>query len=73
MADNKGEQAIREWNKKKSFRNFAQLYREGFTYYTLWQNPVWRVFRIIRNTLTGRYLWCEGEFDKRADNGQTQA
>lgn len=59
--------AVREWNRKKSMRNFMRLYRDGFYYMSLWQNPLWRVYRIIKDTLTGKYLWCEKELDRRDD------
>lgn len=42
--------AIDNWNKKKNLKNFCMLYKHGFTYKNLWQRPLWRVWRIIRNT-----------------------
>lgn len=61
--------AVCQWNKKKNIRTFFVLYRDGFTHYTLRENPVWRVYKIIKNTLNGRYEWCENELDKRYKKG----
>lgn len=41
---------ISNWVKKKNFKNFCQVYKYGFTYKHLWNRPLWRVWRIIRNT-----------------------
>lgn len=40
------------WNRKKSFRNFLDLYNGGFDNNAFFGFRVWR---IIRNTLNGRY------------------
>lgn len=43
--------ALLEWERKKSLDNFRRVYRECFT----GGNFIWRTWRIIRNTITGRY------------------
>lgn len=58
------QKAVCEWNKKKTIKTFISLYRNGFTYYTLLQNPIWRIYRIAKNTVTGKYRWCESELKK---------
>lgn len=45
-----GYDSIINWNKKKNFKNFCMVYKYGFTLKYLWQRPLWRVWRIIRNT-----------------------
>lgn len=40
------------WNKKKKFSTFIQLYKNGFASKAFFGFRVWR---IIRNTLIGRY------------------
>ena len=44
--------ALLEWERKKSLDNFRRVYRECFTC----GNFIWRTWRIIRNTITGRYV-----------------
>ena len=44
--------ALLEWERKKSLDNFRRVYRECFT----GGNFIWRTWRIIRNTITGRYV-----------------
>ena len=56
-------QAICKWNREKSFKNFKELYRQGFTP-SLKDIFGWRIYRIIRNTLTGRYKELEVELGK---------
>ena len=65
--------AVCQWNKKKNPKTFFTLYRDGFTHYTLRENPVWRVYKIIKNTLSGKYQWCENELKKRYENGGEQS
>lgn len=40
------------WLEKKSFKNFKLLYHYGFRNNP---NPVFRIWRIFRNTVNGRY------------------
>jgi len=47
---------INDWNKKKNLKNFYNLYKNGFRFKRIWSRPVFRVYRIIRNTVTKRYL-----------------
>ena len=44
--------AIKEWCVKKNFTNFKRLYRDAFGRNAFWGFRIWR---IIRNTITGRY------------------
>lgn len=44
-----------KWNKEKSFKNFIMVYKYGFTFNSVFRRPLFRVWRIIRNTLTHRY------------------
>ena len=44
--------ALLEWERKKSLDNFRRVYGECFT----GGNFIWRTWRIIRNTITGRYV-----------------
>lgn len=46
---------IVEWVEHKSFKNFLKLYKDGFLFNHLWTRPIWRIWRIIRNTVTKRY------------------
>lgn len=66
MVDREFYEALRSWNRKKSFRNFAGIYRAGFlpTRAWPWQGPLWRVCRIIRNTVSGRYKEMEKELTR---------
>ena len=52
MIERKFYEAVIAWNKKKNFSTFIQLYKNGF-----YSNAFFgfRVWRIIRNTLIGRY------------------
>lgn len=56
--------AICKWNREKSFKNFKELYRQGFTP-SIKDVFGWRIYRIIRNTLTGRYQELEVELGKK--------
>ena len=42
--------AVDAWNKKKNLKNFYGVYVNGFRFKHLWQRPLWRVWRVIRNT-----------------------
>ena len=44
--------AVKEWCVKKNFTNFKRLYRDGFDSTAFFGFRIWR---IIRNTITGRY------------------
>lgn len=46
---------IVKWVEHKSFKNFLKLYKDGFLLNHLWMRPLWRIWRIIRNTVTKRY------------------
>lgn len=41
---------IDNWNRNKNFKNFCNLYKYGFTYKYFWFRPLWRLWRIFRNT-----------------------
>ena len=47
--------AIVIWVKNPSIKNFFKLYKDGFLIRFIWWRPLWRIWRIIRNTITGRY------------------
>ena len=40
-----------DWNKKKTVHNFVNMYKLWFNYGA----PIYRVWRIFYNTVTGRY------------------
>lgn len=42
--------AIYNWINHKSIKNFCILYRDGFDFKHLWARPLWRCWRIFRNT-----------------------
>ena len=47
--------AIDNWLKEKSLRNFKALFILGFSL-KCWQRPVWKCWRIVRNTwITKKY------------------
>ena len=49
-------EAIYNWINHKSLKNFCILYRDGFLFNHLWSRPLWRCWRIFRNTcLNNRY------------------
>lgn len=50
---------LHNWNTCHSIKNFIQFYCKNFFYFTLKENPIWRVFRIIKYTHNGRYLETE--------------
>jgi hypothetical protein len=43
--------ALKAWTERKSLNNFKSVYHSAFT----GGNPIWRVWRILRNTISGRY------------------
>ena len=47
--------AIVCWVENPSIKNFFKLYKDGFFIRFIWWRPLWRIWRIIRNTITGRY------------------
>ena len=48
--------AIYNWINHKSIKNFCILYRDGFYFNHLWSRPLWRCWRIFRNThINNRY------------------
>lgn len=61
MIERKFYEAVIAWNKKKKFSTFIQIYRDGFYYYASFGFRVWR---IIRNTLIGRYKDLEVKVNK---------
>lgn len=61
--DKKFYSAVQKWNKKKNLSNFILMYTDGFTYHSSIKNPIFRVYKIIKNTVTGRYKECEALID----------
>ena len=56
MTENKkAYDAIIRWVENPSIKNFFKLYKDGFIIRFIWWRPLWRIWRIIRNTATGRY------------------
>lgn len=57
--------AISNWNRKKNIRNFIMVHKYGFVKRRskplIEYLPFWKTYRIIRNTLTGRYKRLEIE------------
>lgn len=52
----------RAWNHHHTIKNFISVYRFTFTHYTLIHNPFWRIYKIIRHTVSGKYKEIEKEF-----------
>lgn len=48
--------SVQEWNEEKCWETFIHLYRFGFRNNP---NPLFRLWRITRNTLNGRYKEIE--------------
>lgn len=48
--------AVQEWNEEKCWETFKGIYTFGFRNNP---NPLFRVWRIARNTLNGRYKEIE--------------
>lgn len=58
--------AIYNWVNHKSLKNFCVLYRDGFLFNHLWSRPLWRCWRIFRNThLNNRYNEILADEDMR--------
>lgn len=57
--------AVSAWNKKKSLKNFKRIYLDGFTYEKAFERPVLRLFKIIKNTFSGKYKESEEELKNR--------
>ena len=59
---------IDNWLKEKSFQNFKTLFVFGFNLKD-WQRPIWKCWRIIRNTwINKKYLEIyEIDIDKLKD------
>lgn len=54
--NHKSFEAIYNWMNHKSLKNFCILYRDSFLFNHLWSRPLWRCWRIFRNTcLNNRY------------------
>lgn len=71
--DKKFYKAIQQWNKKKNLSNFILMYTDGFTYHSPIENPIFRVYRIIKNTVSGKYKKCEALFDSWVKEGTDNA
>lgn len=54
--------ALVAWNEKKSLKNFIQLYKDGFDTNAFFGFKIWR---IIRNTITGRYKNIEQKVNNK--------
>lgn len=54
--------AICNWNKKKTIKNFIQLYKDGFDTNAFFGFRVWR---IIRNTFKGKYKDIEQKVNNK--------
>lgn len=61
----KAYQAVCAWNRKKTWRTFWRLYKDGFSHFTVKDLIGWRVYRIFINTVSGRYKLFEAEFKRR--------
>ena len=53
-------EAIVAWNEKKNFSTFTQMYKNGFDSNAFFGFRIWR---IIRNTFTGRYKDIESSIN----------
>ena len=51
MKQEKLARAYFKWRKKKSIVNFKRMINDGFTGGLI----VWRIFRVVKNTLSGKY------------------
>lgn len=56
--------AIRDWTEHKTIKTFKLVYNFAF----LGGNPVWRTWRIIRNTLKSTYKEMIKDYEKTIDN-----
>lgn len=59
-------QALCAWNRQKTWKTFWAMFKHGFncSFKDLFG---WRFYRIIRNTLNGRYKQCEAELRKQLE------
>jgi hypothetical protein len=62
MVKRKFYEAVVAWNKKKNFSTFIQMYKNGFDSSAFFGFRVWR---IIRNTVIGRYKDIEEKVNKK--------
>lgn len=52
-------QLVVDWNATKNFTTFKRMLKDGFLTKLNFFNFWWRCYRIIRNTITGRYAEIE--------------
>jgi hypothetical protein len=52
----RGYHAIDNWMHHPSITTFKKLYHDGFRYHYRFINPVYRTWRILWNTASGRYM-----------------
>ncbi len=58
-----------DWNRNHSVKNFLRLYKHGFNYKWLLWRPIWRIWRIFRNTvLSARYIQLERQYKGKLDD-----
>lgn len=60
-------EVVTNWNHKKTFHNFIQLYKKGFenNHSIMYYCPIWKVWRIFKNTyLNNKYKEIEKSIDK---------
>lgn len=62
MVKRKFYEAVVAWNKKKNFSTFIQMYKNGFDSNAFFGFRVWR---IVRNTIIGRYKDIEEKVNKK--------
>lgn len=62
MVKRKFYEAVVAWNEKKNFSTFTRLYRDGFDSNAFFGFRVWR---IVRNTIIGRYKDIETKVNKK--------
>lgn len=55
--------AYMQWRKKKNIYNFRVMVRDGFT----GGNALWRCWRVIKNTISGKYEGLYLEYWKQYD------
>ena len=57
--------AVSAWNREKSLKNLKHIYVEGFSYEKPSQRPVYRLFKIFKNTISGKYKESEEDLKLR--------